>query len=120
MTLDKIIVTISGIVAITFTYWFFLMRKEEVVVAAEAIDILVDGGYTPQVISIPKGQLTKLNFLRKDSNSCLEELIIPEFKIHQNLPLHQTITIELIPQEIGIFDYTCGMNMYRGKIIVKG
>ena len=28
MSLDKLIVTLSGIVAIIFTYWYFLGKKE--------------------------------------------------------------------------------------------
>lgn len=29
MSIDKIIVTIVGILGILFTYWFFLMKKDE-------------------------------------------------------------------------------------------
>lgn len=120
MTPDKFIATVIGLVSITFTYWFFLMKKDEEVVVSDSVDILVDGGYTPQVISISKGQTIKLNFLRKDANSCLEELVIPDFKVRTSLPLNKKVTIELTPQESGTFDYTCGMSMYHGRILVKG
>lgn len=120
MSPDKIIVTAIGIGASLFTYWFFLLKKDAEVLVSDSVDILVDGGYTPQVISIPMGQTTKLNFLRKDPNSCLEELVISDFKLRTTLPLNKKVTIELTPQESGTFDYTCGMNMYRGRILVKG
>ena len=119
-------VTIFGIFGIAFTYWFFLMKKEKALVvdAADSInslqvDIIVDGGYSPEVISIPKGKTTKISFLRKDPNSCLEEIVISDFKIRKHLPLNQKITIELIPQKSGEFNFTCGMNMFHGKIIVQ-
>ncbi|MDO8659686.1 MAG: cupredoxin domain-containing protein [Candidatus Parcubacteria bacterium] len=119
MVLDKIIVTIIGIIAICFTYWFFLKKKEKEITVSGSIDIIVEGGYSPNVISIPKGKTTKLNFIRKDTNSCLEEIVLGDFKVRKYLPLNQKITIELTPQKSGEFGYSCGMNMFHGKIIVK-
>jgi len=116
---DKIIVTIIGFAGIFFTYWFFLMKKEKTVTVSGKIDILVEGGYTPNVISIPKGKTTTINFTRKDKNSCLEEVILGDFKIRKTLPLNQRVAIDLTPQKTGEFTYSCGMNMYHGKIIVK-
>lgn len=116
--MDKIIVTILGVLGIFLTYWFFLMKKEKVVNVAGSIDIIVEGGYTPETISIPKGKTTKINFIRKDPNSCLEEVVIGDFKIRKTLPLNQKVTIELTPQTSGEFTYSCGMGMYHGKIIV--
>ena len=83
------------------------------------IDIIVEGGYSPNVISIPKGKTTRLNFIRKDSNSCLEEVVLGDFKIRKHLPLNQKVAIEITPQKSGEFGYACGMNMFHGKIIVK-
>jgi|SRR3989344_3836589 len=119
MILDKIIVTIVGLLGIIFTYWFFLMKKNKEVSVSDSVDIIVEGGYSPNTISIPKGKTTKLNFLRKDPNSCLEEVVLGDFKVRKYLPLNQKITIELTPQKSGEFGYTCGMNMYHGKIIVR-
>jgi len=117
--MDKIIVTIAGILGIVFTYWFFLMKKEKEVVVRDSIDIIVDGGYSPNIIAIPKGKTTKINFIRKDPNSCLEEVVLGDFKIRRYLPLNQKIDIKITPQISGEFVYSCGMNMYHGKIIVK-
>lgn len=118
MTPDKILVTIFSLAGITFTYWFFLMRNEKEVKVSESVDITVDGGYQPEVISIPQGKPTKLNFIRKDPSSCLEEVILGDFKIRKFLPLNQKVTIEIKPQEKGEYDYACGMNMFHGKIRV--
>ena len=117
--MDKIIVTITGLLGIAFTYWFFFMKKEKEVAVSDSVDIIVDGGYSPEVISILKGKTTKINFIRKDSNSCLEEVVLGDFKIRKYLPLNQKITIEITPQQSGEFGYACGMNMFHGKIIVK-
>ncbi len=119
MEVDKIIVTVGGLLGIAFTYWFFLMKKEKEVVVTDSIDITVEGGYSPAVISIPRGKTTKIHFIRKDPNNCLEEVVLGDFKIRKHLPLNQKVTIELTPQQSGEFGYACGMNMYHGKIIVK-
>ena len=118
MSLDKILVTIFSLAGIAFTYWFFLMRNEKEVKVSDSVDITVDGGYQPEVISIPQGKLTKLNFIRKDPSSCLEEVVLGDFKIRKSLPLNKKVTIEIKPERKGEFDYACGMNMFHGKIIV--
>ncbi len=114
MSIDKIIVIIFGLLGIAFTYWFFLMKKEQEVTVMDEVDIKVSGGYSPEVISIPKGKTTKINFLRTDSTECLSEVVLGDFKIKKQLPLNQKVTVEITPQKAGEFGYSCGMNMYHG------
>ena len=118
MPIDKIVTIFFGVMGIIFTYWFFLMKKEKEVKVSGSVDIIVDGGYSPATISIPKGQPTKINFLRKDPSSCLEEVVLPDFKIRKFLSLNQMISVEITPQKIGEYPFMCGMNMFHGKIIV--
>lgn len=120
MTLDKIIVTIVGIIGIIFTYWFFLMKKDSkaVEVTDNNIDIVVKGGYKPDIISLLKGKATTLNFLRTDPSSCLEEVVLPDFKVRKFLPLNRKVAILITPKEAGTYEIVCGMNMFHGKIIV--
>lgn len=119
MTPDKIIVTIVGLAGIIFTYWFFLGKKDEVQTVTGEVDIIVEGGYTPSSISIPSGQQTTLNFIRKDPSSCLEEVVIPDFKIKKYLPVNEKVSIQITPLKPGEYGFACGMNMYHGKIIVS-
>ncbi len=118
MSINKIIVTIIGLLGVGFTYWFFLMKKDEVVAVTDSIDIMVEGGYSPSVISIPHGKTTKINFFRKDPSSCLEEVVLSDFKIRKYLPLNQKVSIEIKPKKAGEYNFECGMNMFHGKIIV--
>ena len=119
MSTDKTIVIIMGLLGIFFTFWFFLMKKEKQVKVTDEVDIKVSGGYSPEVISIPKGKPTKINFLRTDPTECLSEIVLGDFKIRKELPLNKKVTVEITPQKEGEFTFTCGMNMYHGKIIVK-
>ena len=119
MILDKILVTISGLVGIVLTYWFFLMKKEDIVSVTDAVDITVEGGYSPNTIQIPKGKTTKISFTRKDPSSCLEEVVLGDFRIRKFLPLNQKVTVEVTPQKAGEYGFACGMNMFHGKILVN-
>lgn len=127
MNMDKILVGLFSIVGMVFTYWFFLMKKEEVVSVQDSmdssgspqVDIFVDGGYSPDTISIPLGKTTKINFFRKDQSTCLEEVVISDFKIRKYLPLNQKVSVDIIPKNKGSFNFSCGMGMFHGKLIVK-
>ena len=118
MNMDKIIVSVFGVLGMVFTYWYFLMKKDVVVSVKEGVEIVVDGGYNPSAISIPNGKTTKISFFRKDPSSCLEEVILSDFKIRKFLPLNKKTTIEITPTKTGEFPFACGMNMFHGKIIV--
>lgn len=119
MTIDKILVLVIGVIGIVFTYWFFLMKKDKEVAVTDSVDITVEGGYSPDVISIPRGKVTKINFFRKDPSNCLEDVVLGDFKIRRSLPLNKKVTIELKPDKEGEFVFTCGMNMFHGKLIVR-
>lgn len=119
MTLDKLLVSIASVIAIAFTYWFFLLKREKETEVVDSIDIVVEGGYNPQNIVIQKGKTTRINFLRKDPSSCLEEVVLGDFHIRKYLPLNKKVTIELKPTQEGEFPFHCSMNMYHGKIIIK-
>ncbi len=119
MPIDKLIVAVFGVGGIIFTYWFFLMKKDKEIAVSGSVDIIVEGGYSPEVISIPKGKTTKINFIRKDPSSCLGEVVLSDFKIRKFLPLNKKVAITLTPKQTGEFRFSCGMNMFHGKIIVK-
>jgi len=119
MNIDKLIVLIVGVAGIIFTYWFFLRRKEQAVSAEGEIDIVVDGGYNPETIQVPFGKPTQINFTRKDSSSCLEEVVLGDFKIRKYLPLNETVTVSLTPKKKGTFQFSCGMGMFHGKLIIS-
>ena len=119
MTPDKILVGLFTLAGMAFTYWFFLMKKEDIVSVTDAVDITVEGGYSPNTIQIPKGKTTKFSFTRKDPSSCLEEVVLGDFRIRKFLPLNQKVTVEVTPQKAGEYGFACGMNMFHGKILVN-
>ena len=116
--MDKTIVAVTGAALIAFIYWFFFGKKEETMEAKTSWNVIVEGGYQPAMITIPKDRQSTITFSRKDPNSCLEEVIIDDFKIKQYLPINKPVTITLSPTKTGTYGIHCGMNMFHGKILV--
>ena|SRR3989338_7564760 len=116
--MDKIIITSIGALLLGGIYWFFFGKKEEISLASDHWDILVDGGYKPNRIRISKDKTVTLKITRKDTNPCLEEIVFPDYKIKEYLPLNKPTAITLNPPHPKASEFHCGMNMYHGKIEV--
>ena len=120
----KILVTLGGLGLIGTEVWWFLFSKTQSKQAVthegiQEIQITVDSGYTPDRIKVNRGQPVRLNFLRKDPNSCLEKVLLPDFHKAIDLPLNQTNSVEFTPKEVGEYTFHCGMNMFRGILEVQ-
>ncbi len=118
MSPDKMLVSIGGIAAVLFIAWFFFGKRQSAVAVASHAQIMVDGGYTPEVITIQRGRTVRLDFMRKDASSCLDEVVLPDFGVRRHLALNETTSLEITPERTGAFAFSCGMNMYHGKILV--
>ena len=80
----------------------------------------VKGGYQPATIVAKAGARLRLNFTRREASLCGEEVVFPDFGKRAHLPENQSVSIELTPERPGVYEFTCGMNMYRGKVVVEG
>ena len=45
--------------------------------------------------------------------------MLPDFGRRAHLPENHTVAVEILPREPGEYEFTCGMNMYKGKLIVR-
>lgn len=114
----------AGAGLIGLELWWFLLSKNKAQTAqvsegVQSVDITVDGGYSPDQIVVQAGQPIRLNFLRKDPSSCLEQVILPDFNKAIDLPLNQEAAIEVVPPKTGTYTFHCGMNMFRGTLTAK-
>ncbi|MBF2021566.1 MAG: cupredoxin domain-containing protein [Hydrococcus sp. C42_A2020_068] len=121
---NKIAVTLGGLGLIGLELWWFLLSKPKSARAIarggiQEVTVTVDGGYKPSQIVVQAGQKVRLNFVRKDASSCLEEVRFPDFGIAQALPLNKITPIEFTPEKPGRYEFTCGMNMFRGVVEVQ-
>jgi plastocyanin domain-containing protein len=81
--------------------------------------VLVKGGYTPDVIVVQRGKPVRLNFVRQESASCSEMVLLPAFNKNARLPEGETVPVEFLPKEPGEYEFACQMGMFRGKLIVE-
>ncbi|MEK7526210.1 MAG: cupredoxin domain-containing protein [Patescibacteria group bacterium] len=118
--MDKYIITFGGVGLVGLIYWFFFGKKEESQANEKTDDntLIVEGGYKPAVIYVEKDKPKDLTVIRRDPNSCLEEIVFPDYKIKKYLPLNKEVKITLnLPHKEG--DFHCGMNMFFGKVRIK-
>lgn len=124
MDAAEIFVTTGGLLLIALILWFFFGPR----VATKApiggagrqeVDVVVKGGYSPDRIEVRQGQPVRLNFLRKETNPCTEQVIFGDFGIARDLPVDQTVSVDFTPEKPGEYIFHCGMNMVRGRLVVK-
>lgn len=124
MDAAQIAVLTGGICLIAvILVFFFGGRKAEAAASVDAhgrqiIDVVVRGGYDPSVIEVKFGSPVLLRIYRDDTSSCSEEIVFPELGVSRFLPAHKTTEIELALPKKGQFEFSCGMHMLHGKLVV--
>jgi plastocyanin domain-containing protein len=125
MDTAQILVTLAGAAAIAGVIWFFFFGERERVKATataagvQEIQILVKGGYDPDVIVVERGRPVRLDFYRDETAACSDTVVFGDFGVAKPLPAFRTTPVEFTPDRAGEFTFTCGMNMMRGKLIVE-
>ena len=125
MPLDRMLVLLGGIAAIIWVNWYFFVARSPVAVVAagatglQEIRITVAGGYTPREVVVQAGRPVRLVFDRRETNPCSEEIVVPDFGIRRFLPPGEATAVDFTPQSPGEHEFTCGMGMLHGKVIVQ-
>ena len=125
MTIDQILVTVAGALAIAAVAWFFWGPRRAGVQAArtssgaQEATIVVKGAYTPDVIVVQHGRPVRLNFLRQETAACSEEVVFPDFAHRAQLPEGELVPVEFTPQQAGEYAFHCGMGMLHGKVVAR-
>jgi plastocyanin domain-containing protein len=117
-------VVLAGAAAIAWVNWYFFFAQRSVGSAADAggvqqVTIAVQGGYDPATVRVRAGAPVRLLFDRQETSGCSEEVVVPAFGIRRFLPAFQTTAVEFTPQQVGTFEFTCGMGMLRGRVEVE-
>lgn len=121
--IELIVFVISVALGALIVWWFFGSHETSKAVAlqengVQKVDIIVEGGYKPEVVQLKAGVPADVTFHRKTASGCFDEVLLPDFGQQAKLPVNQPYTFRLNPDEPGVFTYSCGMHMFFGKIEV--
>lgn len=121
----NLLVVVSALLLIGFIVWWFFGNRQSSEVKSTVVDdkqeveVVVDGGYTPNTVVLSQGVPASIVFNRKDPSGCFNEVMFPDFGIHETLPVNQPHAVEIDTSKAGEFRYACGMNMFHGKVVIK-
>ena len=87
--------------------------------AVQTADVTVsDKGFEPSRLTLRAGIPARVTFTRTTETTCATTVVFPSLKITRDLPLKQKTVIAFTP-ESGEIAFACGMNMFRGSVVVK-
>ena len=125
MSTVDVIVTAAGLSAIAGVAWFFWGPRRAGLTASvtssgyQEATIAVKGAYNPDVIVVEHGVPVRLSFLRQETAACSERVVFPDFNRQAELPEGELVPVEFTPEEPGEYEFTCGMGMLQGKLVVE-
>jgi plastocyanin domain-containing protein len=124
MSVIQISVLLGALGSSILVVWFFFFSKKKGISldtsnGIQETNIIVKGGYSPDVLVVKAGQPVRLNFNRQESASCSEMVLFPDFNKSAKLPEGETVPIEFTPEKPGVYDFQCQMGMFHGKLIVE-
>jgi len=76
-------------------------------------------GFSPSTINVEEGFPLTLIFKRTSKQSCGDKVVFPSLNLTKNLPVGKAVTVKFTPDKTGEIVFTCGMNMFKGSIVVQ-
>lgn len=127
MAWDDVAVIAAGLAAIAWINWYFFLAEGRKAAATAKVGatglqqavIRVEGGYSPSRVRLEAGRPARLVFDRREDASGSEEVVIPELGIRRFLPAHQRTGIDLPPARPGTYEFTSGVGLLRGSLVVE-
>lgn len=90
--------------------------------AAPMADVTAgEHGFTPASLKLPAGgpgTHQTVSFVRTTDQTCATEVVFPDLKIEQKLPLNQVVHVDLPTDTAKTLTFQCGMGMYKGAVVV--
>ena len=65
------------------------------------------------------GMPLRVVFGRREDNACSGRVVFPGSGIEASLAAHAATAVDLPPLSPGAHEFTCGMGMLRGKLVVR-
>ena len=77
-------------------------------------------GFEPARIEVPPEREAVLRFTRKVAETCADAVVLPGDPVKHMLPQDKPIEVRLTSPRSGQVRFACGMDMYRGAVVVTG
>jgi plastocyanin domain-containing protein len=91
-----------------------------ITVTGKRIDVKASGeGFTPNAITVKKGEPTTLVFTRTTDDTCATKVVFPDIKLEKDLPLNQQVAVELPVDKDRTLAFQCGMGMFKSKVVIQ-
>ncbi|KEQ34834.1 copper-translocating P-type ATPase [Streptococcus mitis] len=84
----------------------------------QKIRITADKGYHPAHIQLQKGVPAEITFHRVTPSNCYKEILFEEEGILEPIGVDEEKVIRFTPQELGQYEFSCGMKMQKGSYTV--
>ena len=80
---------------------------------------VTEKGFVPAVVTVQAGRPVTLLVTRRTDRTCATGFVLEARGINEKLPLGKTVVIHLTPERPGELTYSCPMDMYHGRIVVR-
>ncbi|MBS1717628.1 MAG: cupredoxin domain-containing protein [Armatimonadetes bacterium] len=92
----------------------------KMVKGVQAITVTIDNGkYSPAVIEVAKGKPVEITFKGGQNMGCGSTVEFKSLKLKKTVDAGKSVVVKFTPNKVGEIKFTCSMNMYQGKVIVK-
>ncbi len=85
----------------------------------QKVNVNVAGGYNPAIVNLKKDVPAEITFTRTNEHGCLDIVHSKDLNFETKLPLNQAETVKIATDKVGEFDFSCGMDMFHGKVVIK-
>ncbi|MES2524769.1 MAG: cupredoxin domain-containing protein [Gemmatimonadota bacterium] len=124
-TVDWSVLAAAGATILLINWYFFLAERSAATAGMasaggpQQLTVVVQGGYSPSTINVKAGAPVRLLFDRRETSGCSEEVVFGDFGVRAFLPAHQTTAVTVTPPRPGVYEFTCGKSMLRGKLVAE-
>jgi plastocyanin domain-containing protein len=76
-------------------------------------------GFNPSQIGVGRGVPLTLEFRRTSRDTCATKVVFPELHLERELPLNESVAIEIPTEQARTLTFQCGMGMYKSSVVVQ-
>ena len=81
--------------------------------------VVNEQGFEPAKVALHAGTPARLTLIRTTDKTCGTEVVFPSLNIKRALPLNEPVDVEFTPAKSREVAFACGMNMFRGTVVVQ-